>query len=117
MFSDLVWELRLKRQLLLREFCKLAFIDVRVWSRVEQGLELPPQDEETLKRIAMILNVEQSEFAAFRNEALSAKVKLPTEEEFVKSLPLFCRSFGNEKSSREQLFKIADVLRPGKNII
>jgi len=42
----------------LREFCKQIEVDASNWSKVERGLLAPPQDEQRLRRIARVLNIE-----------------------------------------------------------
>lgn len=50
MYGEFIKELRVKKEISLREFCKQIEMDASNWSKTERGLLAPPQDEEKLKK-------------------------------------------------------------------
>ena len=49
-FGDLVKDLRIAQQKTLRQFCLEHGHDPSNWSKIERGINTPPQDEKTLAR-------------------------------------------------------------------
>jgi transcriptional regulator with XRE-family HTH domain len=54
-FGAFIKELRKKRGLSLREFCRLANLDPGNWSKVERGLFPPPRNPKVIEDIASVL--------------------------------------------------------------
>jgi len=54
-FGTFLKELREKRGLSLREFCRLANLDPGNWSKVERGLFPPPKSRKVIDDIASVL--------------------------------------------------------------
>src|SRR5688572_23212188 len=59
MFGELIKKLRSEKRLGLREFCMEVECDPSNWSKVERGILSPPQDPDTLKRIAAVLGISE----------------------------------------------------------
>jgi transcriptional regulator with XRE-family HTH domain len=117
MFGKLVKQLRVERRLGLREFCIATDCDPSNWSKVERGILSPPQDQDTLNRIAIILklpdNSKENELL-FDYAAIDAG-KIPQyvleDAELVKRLPVFFRTATGKKPSSEELERLAEILR------
>ncbi len=56
-FGKLLKNLRIERELSLREACKLANYDPSNWSKVERGILSPPSDNNILRNWAKILGL------------------------------------------------------------
>jgi transcriptional regulator with XRE-family HTH domain len=58
-FGTFLKEMRAKKGLTLREFCRLANVDPSNWSKVERGLLPPPKNRKTIGDIASVLLIEK----------------------------------------------------------
>ena len=103
-FGRILKELRIKKELSLREVCKLTNYDPSNWSKIERGVLAPPSDEKILKRWAKVLGLSQDKRKSqdFIDGAQIAQGIIPhdifTHKDMVKSLPAFFRTLRNEKS-------------------
>ena len=63
----------------VREFAKVSGLDVAYVSRLENGVILPPKDEEKLARLAVSLGISEGsdEWREFMDLAAVAKNELP----------------------------------------
>jgi len=113
MFADFIRNIRLEQNLTLREFCRLSQLDPRYWSDVEQGRITPQTNRESLVRIAAVLGIstESERFKQLEKEAREAVPEQTTEGDFLRTLPLFCRTIRNDKPTKEELYKVARLLR------
>ncbi len=117
MFGEYVKSIRSERRLGLREFCINAQCDASNWSKVEREVLAPPQDVETLRRVAGALGVEQGseEWERLVDYAAIGAGKIPEyvleDAALVRKLPLFFRTVSGKKPSREELEKLAQILR------
>jgi len=117
MFGEFIKKLRSEMRLGLREFCIAADCDPSNWSKVERGILSPPQDEDTLNRVAVILkladNSKEKELL-FDYAAIDAG-KIPQyvleDAELVKRLPVFFRTATGKKPAPEELERLAEILR------
>lgn len=120
MFGEFIKERRLSRGLTLRKFCSLIHEDPSNWSKVERGLLKAPQDEEKLKTIALILdiNVGSSDWLELKDRVKISAGLIPkdilSDEEVTKSLPMFFRTLRSEKPTREDLERLIEDIRRGK---
>ena len=117
MFGELIKQLRSLKRLGLREFCIATDCDPSNWSKIERGMLPPPQDEDTLNRIALILGVSETSKERdliFDYAAIDAG-KIPKyvldDAELVKRLPVFFRTATGKKPSEEELKTLAKILR------
>ena len=120
MFGEFIRERRINKGITLREFCKLIETDASNWSKVERGLLSPPQDEEKLKKIAHVLDIEigSEPWKAMKDKAQIDAGIIPedilSDEETVKSLPMFFRTIRSEKPTPEELDQLIQIIRKGK---
>ena len=114
-FGGYVKNLRLKKRLTLRDFCRKTEMDPSNWSKVERGLLPPPRSKEILERLARVLGLEDNseEFLALIDLAVIAHVptELIPDSAIINSLPIFFRTIRGEKPSHEELEKLIDLIR------
>ena len=117
MFGKFVRELRLKREMGLREFCKKYRHDPSNWSKVEREILPPPEDQELLKEWASHLGLEvgSSDWYKFFDLASIEKGRVPNyimeDKRLVEKLPLFFRTLTGHKPTRKEMEKIADFIK------
>ncbi len=58
LFGDNYKKRKIEIRFKLREFCRKISYDASNWIKIERGKCSPPQDEETLKTIAHVLNID-----------------------------------------------------------
>lgn len=113
-FADLVKDLRIARELTLRQFCAEAGVDPSNWSKVERGVNPPPGDEPTLKGIAGVLKLTGEARQQFFDQAALARSELPpdiaSDERVLAALPAFFRAVrGGELDETTLREFVADV--------
>jgi transcriptional regulator with XRE-family HTH domain len=119
MFGEFIKEKRISNGITLREFCKLIETDASNWSKVERGLLSPPQDEEKLKKIANVLDIAigSETWKELKDMAQIDAGIIPedilSDEQTVRSLPMFFRTIRSEKPTPEELDHLIQVIRKG----
>jgi len=117
MFGEFIKSLRLSRDIGLREFCRKLEVDASNWSKVERGLLPPPQDDAKLEKISQILRINKKSetYTELRDKAAVDAGIIPkdllSDEETLKSLPMFFRTVRSEKPTPEELEKLIDKIR------
>jgi len=117
MYGEFIKELRMKKEISLREFCKRAEMDASNWSKIERGVLAPPQDEEKLKKIARVLGIkigsdtwnEMKDLANIDAGIIPADIR--SDEEVLKALPMFFRTIRSDKPTAEELDKLIDMIK------
>ena len=117
MYGEYIKEIRLRKEISLREFCKLAEIDASNWSKIERGVSAPPQDEEKLKKIARVLGIkigsytwkEMKDMANIDAGIIPDDIR--SNEEVLKALPMFFRTIRSDKPTAEELDKLIDMIK------
>ena len=117
MYGEFIKEIRMKKEISLREFCKLTEIDASNWSKIERGLLAPPQDEERQKKIARILNIkigsetwkEMKDLANIDAGIIPADIR--SNAEVLKALPMFFRTIRSDKPTAEELDKLIEMIK------
>lgn len=116
-FGEFIKELRIRKELTLREFCRLHKHDPGNWSKIERGLLLPPENEATLEIWASQLGLEKgsSDWFNFMDLASLTRGKIPNnileDEKLMESVPLFFRTIRGEKPDKETLNKLLRIIR------
>jgi len=109
-------ELRTRKRMGLREFCRAAEADPANVSRMEGGL-LPPPPEETLRRYAEAVGVAYGSADWYTLVDLAAADRgivpkdIMADSELAAKLPLFFRTLRGERPSEEELRNLADDLK------
>ena len=105
-FGEFLKELRLKKELSLREICRLVNYDPSNWSKIERGVLSPPSDIETLRKWTKILGISSKpqDKQKFIDSAMIAQGIIPNDiliESRIELLPAFFRTLRNKKPSKE----------------
>ena len=116
-FGKILKELRIKKELGLREICKLVNYDPSNWSKIERGIISPPSEEKVLREWAKALGLSKKtkEFQEFTDEAMVAQGIIPqdilSQKNAVKHLPAFFRTLRNEKPTKEEIDQLIKLIR------
>lgn len=110
---------RLEKGFGLRKFAKLIGILPSNFCHIESGKHLPPQNPETLKKMADVLGLkdgsaESNKFfdLAAKPGEIAADVKdYLCEHEIVQELPLMARAIKDKKFTKEELEKLIKDLK------
>jgi transcriptional regulator with XRE-family HTH domain len=119
MFGEYVKTKRIQKELTLREFCRRLEEDASNWSKVERGVMGPPQDVGKLKRIAAILDIVEAsaEWDQFLDLARVGAGVIPdyimSDKEVVEVLPVFFRTIGSVKPTKEELEEFIETIKRG----
>jgi transcriptional regulator with XRE-family HTH domain len=117
MYGEYIKAIRMKKEISLREFCKLAEMDASNWSKTERGLLAPSQDEKKLKKIARVLGIkigsdawkEMKDLANIDAGIIPEDIR--SDEEVLKALPMFFRTIRSDKPTAEELDKLIDMIK------
>lgn len=116
-FGEKLKSLREKKELSLRDICKLTNYDPSNWSKIERGIISPPSDEKVLSKWAKILGISRKAraFREFVDEASIAQGIIPqdilSQKNAVKSLPAFFRTVRNKRPTKEEIDKLIELIR------
>jgi transcriptional regulator with XRE-family HTH domain len=119
MYGQFVKNRRVDKGIGLREFCKSLGLDASNWSKVERGLLSPPQDEEKLRKIAELLDIEfgSDMWVEMKDLASISAGSIPddilSDENVLKSLPIFFRTLRSDKPTSDELDELIRMLRKG----
>lgn len=112
-FGEFLKELRIKKELSLRDVCKLTHYDPSNWSKIERGRMSPPSNEKVLKKWATVLEVEDVQ--AFIDKALIEQGIIPNDvfydKEAVMCLPAFFRTLRNKKPTKREIDKLIELIK------
>ncbi len=116
-FGKILKDLRIKKDLTLREACRLAHYDPSNWSKIERGRLSPPTDRKVLARWAKIVGLTQGtkKFQEFLDEANLAKGIIPqdifSQKNTAQYLPAFIRTLRNQKPTKEEIDRLIELIR------
>lgn len=116
-FGNFIKELRLKKGLTLREFCKTYNHDPSNWSKLERGIIPPPSDEKILNLWAEQLGISKfsSDWYTLIDLAAAERGIIPfdlkKDENILEKLPLFYRTLRGQKPTKSEMKKIAELLK------
>ena len=117
-FGDFVKDLRRKKLLTLREFCRKTQIDAGNWSKIERGILPPPKSKAVLDEIARGLDLVpfSEEFNALFDLAAISCIppEIMPDESVIDKLPVFFRTLRGEKPTRKELEKLIEMLSDRK---
>jgi transcriptional regulator with XRE-family HTH domain len=119
MFGEYVKNKRVEKELTLREFCRRLEEDASNWSKIERGVMGPPQDTGKLKKIAAILDIAEgsAEWDQFLDQARVGAGIIPdyimSDKEVVEVLPVFFRTVGSVKPTKEELEEFIETIKRG----
>ncbi|MCX6741098.1 MAG: helix-turn-helix transcriptional regulator, partial [Candidatus Parcubacteria bacterium] len=109
-FGDLLWGLRIKKELTLREMCEMVNYDPSNWSKIERGRLSPPSDRAVLSKWAKALGLtDKIEIENFIDLAQVSQGIIPedilSQKDAVGYLPAFFRTLRNERPTQEEICK------------
>lgn len=115
-FGDLLWDLRIKKELTLREICGLVNYDPSNWSKIERGRLSPPSDRAVLLKWAKALGLTNKiEIENFVDLAQVSQGIIPedilSQKDAVGYLPAFFRTLRNERPTQEEICKLIELIR------
>jgi len=116
-FGELLYELRIKKEITLREMCRKINYDPSNWSKIERGKIAPPSDKKTLELWAKTLGLKKDnkEWDNFIFQANVSQGIIPfeimKERELVAALPAFFRTLKNRKPNKEDIDKIISLIK------
>ncbi len=113
-FASYVREARINAGLTLREFCKIIDSDPSNWSKIERGINKPPQSRLVLDQIAEALNFEpegEMHKALLDLAAISAIPENLIDPEIKEQLPVFFRTARGKDPTDQELDKLVQKIR------
>lgn len=114
-FGRMLKDLRIIRELSLREVCRETDYDPSNWSKIERGIISPPADEKTLIKWAKILGLTTKKTKEFIDEARVAQGIIPEDimssQNAVNALPAFFRTLRNEKPTKEEIDNLVRLIK------
>jgi transcriptional regulator with XRE-family HTH domain len=116
-FGEFFKKMRGKKGITLRRFCLENNVDPGNISKLERGLIPPPRSREKLEEYASYLQIQKGsdDWWEFFDLAAAESGKIPqdilNDAHLVKRLPLVFRTIRGQKISKEQLRKLAEVIR------
>jgi len=116
-FGKVLKELRIKKELSLREVCKLTGYDASNWSKVERGRIAPPSDKQTLAKWAKALGLSQKDkqFNEFIDQAQIAQGIIPSDmmmdNNAIQLMPAFFRTLRNKKPTKEEIDRLVELIK------
>lgn len=115
-FGSILKELRIKKELGLREVCQITNYDPSNWSKIERGKISPPSDEKVLRKWAKALGLSRNErkIQEFVDKAKVAQGIIPqdilSKPNAVEYLPAFFRTLRNKKPTREEIDRLMELI-------
>lgn len=114
-FGRTLKELRIKKELSLRDVCKETGYDPSNWSKIERGIISPPADEKVLIKWAKILGLSAKEIRKFMDDAQVAQGIIPqdilSDNEALKLMPAFFRTLRNEKPTEDEINNLIKLIK------
>ncbi len=115
-FGQTLKNLRIQRELSLRNVCKLAGYDPSNWSKIERGKISPPSDEKILRKWAKILGLSKnSKVQKLIDEARIAQGIIPEDilsrKNVVEYLPALFRTLRNKKPTKKEIDQLIELIK------
>jgi transcriptional regulator with XRE-family HTH domain len=116
-FGEFVKNMRERKELALREFCRLATLDPSNWSKIERGLLPPPKSRQQLNDIATVLMLprESEEYnTLFDLAAISHVPKELMPDGVAENLVVYFRAARGSASPAQTMGEIKKIFKQGK---
>ena len=116
-FGKTLKELRIAKELSLREVCKLTDnYDPSNWSKIERGKISPPSNRKMLLKWAKVLGVKKpEEIQQFIDQAIVAQGIIPSDilsqKNIVNLMPAFFRTLRSKKPTKEEIDRLIEIIR------
>ena len=115
-FSEF-FKVRRKEYGTVRQFAKKNGFDAAYISRLENGISLPPKDQEKLFKIGIALGLKKGtdEWQEFLDLAAIAKCELPADlhdnERIASVLPAFYRTLRKKELDEDEVQELLDLIK------
>lgn len=114
-FGKLIKQLRIAKQLTLRQCCAELGVDPSNWSKMERGVTPPPKDMGLLERWAKFFGVGKEKKQEFLDLAAIARSELPadvaSDERVLAALPAFFRAVRGSELEGDKLKEFIEDIR------
>lgn len=114
-FGEKVKQLRIGKELTLRQCCANLDVDPSNWSKMERGVTPPPKDDELLNRWAIFFGLSGNNKREFIDLAALARKEIPadiaSDETVIAALPAFFRAVRGHELEGERLKHFIEDLR------
>lgn len=114
-FGEYIKDLRVEKEITLREFCKTVGLDPSNWSKIERGLLAPPKSKEMLGQIASTLRLTENspEYNQLFDYAMIEFIptELAEDSQILERLPLFFRTARGEKPTETELKELIKLIQ------
>jgi transcriptional regulator with XRE-family HTH domain len=114
-FGQLIKELRIAKQLTLRQCCAELGVDPSNWSKMERGITPPPKDTALLERWARFFGVTGERKQELLDRASIARQEIPadmaSDEKVIAALPAFFRAVRGQELEGDRLKQFIEDLR------
>ena len=114
-FGELIKDLRIAKELTLRQCCAELDVDPSNWSKMERGVTPPPKNEELLERWAKFFGLKGDKQREFMDLAALARQEIPadmaSDETVIAALPAFFRAVRGHELEGDRLQQFIEDLR------
>jgi transcriptional regulator with XRE-family HTH domain len=113
-FGEYVKNRRIEAGQTLRSFSRDAGFDASNWSKIERGVIPPPQDQEALNRIGVVLGLNAEDCVELADLAAVARGQLPADlqgEEIQAKLPAFFRAIRGQEYTAGDVEKLIEGVK------
>lgn len=114
-FGALIKELRIGRELTLRQCCADLNVDPSNWSKMERGVTPPPRDPAVLGEWADFFGLIEDRKQEFLDLAALARNEIPSDmandETVIRSLPVFFRAVRGQELNDSRIKQFMEDLR------
>lgn len=114
-FGELVKDLRIAKELTLRQCCIELKADPSNWSKMERGITPPPKDAKLLEGWAKFFGLAGDQKREFLDLAALARQEIPadmaSDETVIAALPAFFRAVRGHELEGDRLLQFVEDLR------
>jgi len=114
-FGELIKELRIAKELTLRQCSSDLGVDPSNWSKMERGVTPPPKDSTILERWAKFFGLKGDARQEFLDRAALSRQEIPpdlaSDETVIAALPAFFRAVRGRELEGERLTQFMEDLR------
>jgi transcriptional regulator with XRE-family HTH domain len=113
-FGETLREIRLKKEITLRQFALDSDVDLAYLSRIERGTVAPPQKEELLDAICAGLELGPDESRELKDLATNENGRMPADVAANLAanagIPMLLRTVDNKRLSPDQIREVAEYI-------
>ena len=114
-FGELIKQLRIAKQLTLRQCCSDLGVDPSNWSKMERGVTAPPKDLCVLERWAKFFGVARCKKQEYLDLAAIARSEIPpdvaSDQRVLTALPAFFRAVRGSRLEGDKLKEFIEDIR------